>query len=117
MSSFRELLNWLGLGERFAGLAFRDFSMLRVLERPDQERYYPEASRRVPETGTVRLALAVGQDGVPRRVRLIESSGYLRLDDAAQRLALDFRFSPSDDPTHRRGWQTQIGVVFRDPDS
>ena len=117
MSSFRELLNWLGLGERFAGLVFRDFSTLRVLERPDQERYYPEASRRVSETGTVRLALAVGQDGVPRRVRLIESSGYLRLDDAAQRLALDFRFSPSDDPTYRRGWQTRIGVVFRDPDS
>lgn len=109
-------MNWLGLGERFAGLAFRDFSTLNVTERPDQERYYPEASRRVGETGAVRVALAVGRDGIPRRVRLIESSGFLRLDEAAERLALDFRFSPSDDPAHRRGWQTRLGVVFRKPD-
>ena len=117
MSIFRELLNWIGLGERFAGLVFRDFSTLSVLERPDQERYYPESSRRAREVGVVRVALAVGRDGVPTRVRLLESSGYVRLDDAARRLALDFRFAPSHDPAHHRGWQTRMGVVFRHPDT
>lgn len=113
MGFFDELLNVIGLGERFAGLPFYDFSSVTVLVRPDQERYYTEAARWARETGTVRVALAVSAAGVPMRARVIESSGYLRLDDAAKALALDFRFARREDPAARRGWQTRMGVVFR----
>lgn len=113
MGFFDELLNLIGLGERFAGLPFYDLATATVTARPDQERYYPEAARWAGETGTVRVAISVTASGVPVRARVVESSGYLRLDDAAKALALDFRFAPRVDPAARRGWQTRMGVVFR----
>lgn len=108
----------LGLGERFARLPHHDFTTLVVRHRPDQERYYPEVSRLARESGSARLLLAVAPDGVPYRVRLLESSGHLRLDEAALRLALDFRFaSPAgqDDASARSRWQTTLRVTFVDP--
>ena len=111
-------LDRLGLGERFARLPHHDFTTLVVRHRPDQERYYPEVSRLARESGSARLLLAVAPDGVPYRVRLLESSGHLRLDEAALRLALDFRFaSPAgqDDALARSRWQTTLRVTFVDP--
>lgn len=113
MGFFDELMNLIGLGERFSGLPFFDFATVKVLVHPDQERYYSEAARWARETGTVRVAIAVSAAGIPTRAKVIESSGYLRLDDAAQALALDFRFAPREDAASRRGWQTRMGVVFR----
>lgn len=113
MGFFDELMNLIGLGERFSGLPFFDFSTVTVLAHPDQERYYSEAARWARETGTVRVALAVSRAGIPTRARVVESSGYLRLDDAAQALALDFRFAPREDAASQRGWQTRMSVVFR----
>ncbi|MBU6190002.1 MAG: energy transducer TonB [Betaproteobacteria bacterium] len=111
-------LDRLGLGERFARLPHHDFTTLVIRHRPDQERYYPEVSRLARESGSARLLLAVAPDGVPYRVRLLESSGHLRLDEAALRLALDFRFaSPAgqDDASARSRWQTTLRVTFVDP--
>ncbi len=111
-------LDRIGLGERFARLPHHDFTKLVIRHRPDQERYYPEVSRLARESGSARLLLAVAPNGVPYRVRLLESSGHLRLDEAAHRLALDFRFaSPAgpDGALARGGWQTTFRVTFVDP--
>lgn len=111
-------LDRIGLGERFARLPHHDFTTLVIRHRPDQERYYPEVSRLARESGSARLLLAVAPDGVPYRVRLLESSGHLRLDEAAHRLALDFRFASPASPggaLARGRWQTTLGVTFVDP--
>ena len=113
-------LDRIGLGQRFARLPHHDFTTLVIRHRPDQERYYPEVSRLARESGAARLLLAVAPDGVPYRVRLLESSGYLRLDEAAHRLALDFRFASPASPgvaTARGRWQTTLRVTFVDPQS
>ncbi len=105
----------IGLGERFARLPHHDFTKLVVRHRPEQERYYPEVSRLARESGSARLLLAVAPDGVPYRVRLLQSSGHLRLDEAAHRLALDFRFVTPEGALARSGWQTTLRVTFVDP--
>ncbi len=112
MSMWYELFSALGLTDRFARLPFYDLTVLRITYRPDQERFYPEVSRLARESGAVRVALAVNPHGVPLRARMLESSGYLRLDAAAQRLALEFRFVTPADPKAQGGWQTQLRVIF-----
>lgn len=108
-------LDRIGLGERFARLPHHDFTKLVVRYRPEQERYYPEVSRLARESGSARLLLAVASDGAPYRVRLLQSSGHLRLDEAAHRLALDFRFVTPEGALASGGWQTTLRVTFVDP--
>lgn len=48
------------------------------------ERYYPTASRREHETGNTTLLVFVGEDGRVSHSRVETSSGFERLDDAAQ---------------------------------
>jgi len=56
---------------------------------------YPEQLRRDGVVGTARLRLLVDTDGIPAEVRLLESSGYPQLDEAAARVAVVLRFSPA----------------------
>jgi protein TonB len=44
---------------------------------------YPILSRRLGEEGTVRLSLTIGADGMVSDARIVRSSGFKRLDEAA----------------------------------
>jgi len=55
---------------------------------------YPPASRRSGETGTVVLQLLVRADGGVETVRVVRSSGYAQLDDAAADEAHRWRMTP-----------------------
>jgi protein TonB len=57
--------------------------------------FYPAASRRLEERGTVELWVYVTEDGRPARTQVEKSSGYARLDEAAERCVIGFgRFLP-----------------------
>ncbi len=58
---------------------------------------YPPELRSARIGGTVTLFVFVGTDGIPREVRLRESSGHRGLDDAAAMLSPALRFSPAID--------------------
>jgi len=47
------------------------------------EPIFPAISRRLGETGSVTLNVLVGPDGTVEDVKLVQSSGFARLDDAA----------------------------------
>lgn len=47
---------------------------------------YPDEARRQGLTGSLMLQVAVNQDGTVRNIRLLRSSGYKALDDAAIRI-------------------------------
>ena len=47
---------------------------------------YPDEARRQSLTGSLMLQVAVNQDGTVRNIRLLRSSGYKVLDDAAIRI-------------------------------
>ncbi len=55
---------------------------------------YPPLSRRLGETGRVMLRVLIGADGQPKDVRIAQSSGYERLDQAAQETVRKWRFVP-----------------------
>ena len=56
---------------------------------------YPVISRRMGEEGRVLLRVFVEADGRPSRVEVRESSGFRRLDDAAQAAVQRWRFVPA----------------------
>jgi len=56
---------------------------------------YPLVSRRQGEEGTVQLRVRVSRDGRPLEVRLKTSSGFPRLDQAAQAAVEGWRFQPA----------------------
>ena len=56
---------------------------------------YPDNARNKGWEGTVRLQILVGTEGRVEEVRVIGSSGYAELDQAAQRAVRTWRFSPA----------------------
>ena len=56
---------------------------------------YPKMSLRRKEAGTVLLALTVTADGRAKDVRVLKTSGYPRLDQAALEAVKDWRFIPA----------------------
>ncbi len=56
---------------------------------------YPAMSRRMDEQGRVLLRVLVDTSGSPRRVEINNSSGFVRLDLAAQDVVMRWRFVPA----------------------
>ncbi|WP_177187827.1 energy transducer TonB [Formivibrio citricus] len=63
--------------------------------RRDPKPELPAISRSLGEEGQVRLRLLIGTDGVVRSVKVMQSSGYGRLDDAARKTLLRWRCQPA----------------------
>jgi protein TonB len=63
---------------------------------PDPQDYYPSASRSLQEEGIVRVQICWGTNGRidTSQLKVAESSGFSRLDDAALRLARGIRMKP-----------------------
>jgi protein TonB len=55
---------------------------------------YPAMSRRLNETGNVIVAVYFDVGGVPKRAEILKSSGYERLDRAAQAAMMGARVTP-----------------------
>lgn len=68
---------------------------------------YPPMSRRLREQGTVTLRVRVTPDGRATQVEVRESSGYPRLDKAAEESVRRWRFVPA-----RQGGQTVAAWVL-----
>jgi len=60
-----------------------------------QKPAYPILSRIKGEEGRVSLSAGIREDGLVKTVRIEESSGYKRLDQAAVKALYKFRFTPS----------------------
>jgi len=55
---------------------------------------YPALARRLREEGTVVLRVLVNERGIPERVEVQTSAGSPRLDEAARRTVMIYRFEP-----------------------
>lgn len=77
---------------------------------------YPPQLRAAGVGGVVRLSLLVGRDGIPTDLRILQTSGYDPLDEAAARVARVLRFDPA---TDHDGDPVQVWasfpIVFRVP--
>jgi protein TonB len=74
---------------------------------------YPPASRRAGEEGTVRLKVLVDTNGRASNVQVTQSSGFTRLDQAAQEAVRKWRFVAATDGTNKIQAYTQVAVTFK----
>lgn len=73
---------------------------------------YPKRSRELGEQGVVVLSIWVDIDGKPDKVQIIKSSGFPRLDDAAQRqISESWRFVPG----QKNGQKEAMELIQRIP--
>ena len=70
---------------------------VHVWYRPNLNEYYSQFSKGYAESGIAELSLNIGQDGVVKKVDIITSSGYSRLDTSATALAYRMMFNPTAD--------------------
>ncbi len=81
--------------------------------RPNPRPDYPEASIRLNEEGSVILALYVTPQGTVSDAKVEKSSGFPRLDEAAQRASLRYRFVPGKQGGQPAAMWHRIKITFR----
>jgi protein TonB len=64
-------------------------------ERGNAPPGYPQGSVQLGEQGVVVVRMHIGADGQVTEVEVLQSSGYERLDGAAQAALLKWRFTPA----------------------
>jgi TonB family protein len=64
-----------------------------------QKIFYPLACRRRQEEGIAKILITVGEDGAPINVRVLESTGYERLDQCAVNAIKNWLFLGVDEGT------------------
>lgn len=74
---------------------------------------YPRISKLRGETGTVRLAVHVLADGSVANVEILQSSGYRRLDEAAQKAVRKTTFIPAMRFGRNIDSETERTITFR----
>jgi periplasmic protein TonB len=74
---------------------------------------YPPTSRRLGEEGTVRLRVLVDENGRPRDVNVVNSSGFERLDRAAIDAVKRWRFVAATDGSKSITAWTQVAITFQ----
>lgn len=71
-----------------------DIGKLIVVYQPDADPYYPSFSKRAGEQGEVVVRLIIDETGVVEEAVLLRSSGFTRLDRAAEQIGRRYRFKP-----------------------
>ena len=71
-----------------------DIGKLVVVYQPDADPYYPSFSKRAGEQGEVVVRLIIDETGIVENVTLLRSSGFTRLDRAAEQIGGRYRFKP-----------------------
>ncbi|WP_341887770.1 TonB family protein [Variovorax sp. YR752] len=85
-------------------------SAIQYLEQPAP--VYPRASRRLGETGQAIVRVFVDADGLPRQLQIAQSSGFVRLDEAALEGVRGARFKPpTENGRPTAGW-ARIPIPF-----
>jgi protein TonB len=76
---------------------------------------YPAASASVGEQGRVRLEIRIDSAGRVEAVRILRSSGFARLDEAATVGVRRWRFQPARDAGVPVAWRLEHTIHFRVP--
>ena len=74
---------------------------------------YPAASATVNEQGRVRLEIRIDSAGRVESVRILHSSGFARLDEAAEVAVRRWRFRPAQCSGVALAWRLEHTIVFR----
>ena len=89
----------------------QDLRSLKPIHAPAPA--YPALSQQLGEQGTVWLSLDVDEKGMPSHIRLKQSSGFGRLDQAALTVVRSWRFEPSEGVATGNVESIQLPVIFK----
>ncbi|GAB4355816.1 MAG: energy transducer TonB [Gammaproteobacteria bacterium] len=81
--------------------------------RPPPPPHYPRRARRLGQQGTVVLQALVDERGLTRSVRVVKSSGFELLDNAARQSVAKWEFVPAQEAGRGVKFWVQIPVTFR----
>ncbi|MBI3675522.1 MAG: energy transducer TonB [Proteobacteria bacterium] len=76
---------------------------------------YPDSAQASGEEGSVDIALYVNPRGKPKKLRIVQSSGFEDLDDAAVDAVLNWKFVPATYDGDTVSQWTTVRIVFRLP--
>ena len=77
---------------------------------------YPKASERLREQGRTVVRVAINASGVPQSADIVESSGFARLDRAAQATAMAWRYVPGRRAGVPEAMAVDVPIVWQLPD-
>ena len=81
--------------------------------RINRRKYYPRMSRRLGEQGMAVLSFVIRRDGGLADIRIVDSSGHSRLDQAAVKtLHRVSPFEPIPATIDRDEWPISVPIVF-----
>lgn len=93
--------------------AIRSAYLAALAEQIHRHKFYPRASRRFNEQGTVVVRFVIEKDGRLRELSVAESSGIERLDTAAlETLRKVTPFEPIPDVLGRDEWPISVPIAF-----
>lgn len=69
-------------------------NQLKIVYKPDTNVFYPRISKDLGEQGVVGVLMFIDENGSVIRTQIITSSGFARLDKAAEQLCSRIRFMP-----------------------
>lgn len=77
---------------------------------------YPKASERLREQGRTVVRVAINASGVPQSADIVGSSGFARLDRAAQATAMAWRYVPGRRAGVPEAMAVDVPIVWKLPD-
>ena len=77
---------------------------------------YPKASERLREQGRTVVRVTIDASGVPNSADIVQSSGFARLDRAAQATAMAWRYVPGRRAGVPEAMSVDVPIVWRLPD-
>jgi protein TonB len=80
-----------------------------VSPKPD----YPMIARQLLEEGTVIATVEIGADGLPKQIKVRQSSGFGSLDQAAVKALEQWRFAPAMRDGTAVATTVEIPLVFK----
>jgi TonB family protein len=93
----------------------KDSIQVSILQSPSP--LYPEVSRQRGEQGVVWIAIQVNGQGAPLQTLIKQSSGFVRLDQAALNGVKSWRFKPQDLKNGLSYYQVEVPVIFKLPNT
>lgn len=87
-------------------------NQLKMVYKPDTNIFYPRISKDIGEQGVVGVIMYIDESGSVMKTEVIKSSGFNRLDRAAEQLCSRIRFRPYPDETNPSKVSAGISIKF-----
>ncbi|HTQ12816.1 MAG TPA: energy transducer TonB [Rhizomicrobium sp.] len=98
-----------------AAPAFADYAKAHIDTTQNNQTIYPASSQAAGEEGLVKMKAYVRANGRATRVKIVQSTGYRDLDDAAIQSVMNWRFVPAMENGQPTSDWTELEIGYKLP--